>query len=383
MDYTQDQLRFGVQKLSEEWHRTVVRAGLQDVMKEPIFELTVNTRNWGTWNPGKRVLAVQARLAVLWYNSYTFRDTVRHEIAHQYVSEVVKNTHETYHGPTWKSAAKMFGADPKASAIDTLDQECADPSSADTRVIHKIQKLLALSSSCEENEAHLAALRAQELMQKHQISTVSEASGGVWNFRMLGEPMKQRPRWMGILAKILHTHYNVKLIWIPHTSYHMPEHLRQKVKKGGNKSFALEVTGTAANVEIAEHVYNFLLAEGERRVRGRGMSRTERLDFLIGMYQGFLNKLDDQAKRFRLEKARRIRESQEVREKEEHTGALVKHQDEELQRFYERRHPRIRSTYASERKTYHGAARNAGLKAGRNLSINPAVTNGSRGRSLT
>ena len=40
----------------------------------------------------------------------------------------------------------------------------------DTKVIEKIQKLLALSESSNENEAHAAMLRAQALLAKHKLS---------------------------------------------------------------------------------------------------------------------------------------------------------------------------------------------------------------------
>lgn len=367
MEYTKEEQRAAIQAIAKVWHREVERAKLQDLMEPPIFRLST-TRNWGRWEPHTRVLSIQARLAVRHRHHPDFLDTVRHEMAHQYVSEVVKTCNETPHGPTWRRAAKMFRADPKATAKDTLDEECAYATEKDSRVVRRIRKLLALSDSTEENEAELAAMRAQELMQRHHIESLS-ASEGKWDFRTLGKPRKRRPQWLQLISMILQNHYKVQCIWLPHTDLNVPDEKRAKVKKGGNRAFVLEVTGTPANCEIAEHVFDFLMAEGKRR--SRGYKGTQRLDFLIGLYLGFDAKLKEQ--------------KEEYQKTEEYQGskALVRQCDRELEEFWRRRYPRIKTSRASKRSTFNPNARNDGRKQGRALSVNPSVSNGNQGRALT
>ncbi len=48
----------------------------------------------------------------------------------------------------------------------------------DERIIRKLKKLLALSASDNENEATLAMIKAEEIMRKHNLSTVDVAMDG-------------------------------------------------------------------------------------------------------------------------------------------------------------------------------------------------------------
>lgn len=78
---------------------------------------------------------------------------------------------------------------------------------ADTSILEKIKKLLALATSSNPNEAALAAQRAQELMVKYAVEEsqlagsehVKEEIGRA----ILGTPYKNVSKWKALLARAL------------------------------------------------------------------------------------------------------------------------------------------------------------------------------------
>jgi hypothetical protein len=385
--FTPEELHKAAELVREHWHKLVDRAGLQGVLRPPVFELTTRTRNWGFWNADKRLFAIQARLAVRFCHTLYFSDTVAHELAHQYVSEVVKPRKqgkwtETSHGPSWKSAAKMFGADPKATAKDRLDNLCGNLSPADEKVLGRIKKLLALGDSPESHEAELATLRAHEMMRKHHIGSIEEGDP-IWDYRALGKAYKQRPGWLQKICGILVDFYNVAAIWIPAYHPNVPDEM-DPGRKGWNErsAFVLEITGSPANVAIAAHVYDFLIAEGERRLEryredGGNTTRTARLDFLEGLYAGFRAKLERQHHEMRM------REAEEAENNpEQNVGALVVARDEELDKFWRTRYPHTQSRRRRGRYTRDNDARSEGHRQGRKMSVRDAVSSSNRNLAL-
>ncbi|WP_312907952.1 DUF2786 domain-containing protein [Tissierella praeacuta] len=76
----------------------------------------------------------------------------------------------------------------------------------DTKIIEKIQKLLALSESSNEHEAQASMLKAQQLLVKHKL-TIRE----VKEFKVYSSPIKEQKtkvtftkgKWKANLAKII------------------------------------------------------------------------------------------------------------------------------------------------------------------------------------
>jgi len=370
--YTAEELRLGVAAVQRIWERLVERASLQQVMKLPIFELTTRSRNWGFWNAQKRIFAIQARLAIQFAGTHYLQDTVAHELAHQYVSEVLQNTTERSHGPAWKSSCLIFGADPKATAKDRLDDLCSTLNARDEKVLRRVQKLMALSDSPEEHEAERAALQAQELMRKHQTDSLvfgDIGNSGLtpgekrWDFKVLGTPLKQRPGWIGKVVHILQSYYQVQPIWLPAFHPNVPDTLlSERLLK---REFVLEITGTTANVSVAAYVYDFLIREGERRLEkfqadSGKTNRTSRLDFLEGLYKGFDRKLEEQSQKIEAALS-------------ENCTALVVQDNAELRSFYEDRYPHTTRSTTRGRWTQDVKAREEGLRQGKEMNVREAI----------
>ncbi|MCR3761435.1 DUF2786 domain-containing protein [Clostridium felsineum] len=74
------------------------------------------------------------------------------------------------------------------------------------KIIEKIQKLLSLSESSNENEAKLAMIKAQELLIKYKLS-LKEVTNYSVNNSIIEEKVSKvsftKARWKGYLAKII------------------------------------------------------------------------------------------------------------------------------------------------------------------------------------
>lgn len=369
-EYTREQQRKAHLRMIAMWRRVVRAAGHEGEMKLPVFELGVNTRNWGYWRPTARTLSIHIKLATCDLYEDDFEDTMRHEIAHQWVSEVAQIEDEPPHGPMWRRACRIFSADPRATATCMLDQLTPNQrklSSKDEKVLRKIKKLLALSESGNIHEAELAALRARELMLKHHVEQLDD-DRCQFDFRTLGRPRKRRPAWYLLVANILRDHFQVQVIWLREV---------EKEWDGDPETpgYLMEMTGTPASVEIAEYVHDFLLAEGERlfkRYQGetgdysKPVRRKNR--FLLGLYEGFYNKLEAQS-----------------RELEASAGscALINAGEVRLERFWRSRYPRVvfsGSPYSGKTgDEYH-----QGRAQGQKMSIRQGVGGpASRGKLLS
>ena len=370
MIYSREEQLRGITHIREAWESLLSDFAGISSLKPPVFELGY-TKNWGSWNPTTRVFSVHSRLAIFLHKSYAFRDTVAHELAHQWVSEVLR-IKEPPHGPSWRAAARLFGANPKATALDQLDEVCGALTPKDEKVAKRIKKLLALSSSPNPHEAELAAMRARELMCRHRLE--ADATEQRWHYKVIGKGYKRRPRWLHIIANILTDYYQVEAIWIRNTHFaYLNENWSEDWQQGFGRNqqprYHLEITGRPAAVLVAEHVYAFLIAEGERRLRdyrqaGGGTSHAARLDFLIGLYHGFANKLKAQTETL---------EAQNQAAQTRGESALVLSKDQSLRAFHEARYPNISYSSSGPRSSGDAAARSEGLRQGQELEIHHAV----------
>ena len=195
--------------------------------------------------------------------------------------------------------------------------------------------------------------RAHELMLRHNIDAVGNTHG--YEVRHLGDPNKRGNRVETEVALLLAEFFFVKVIRVPVYIAH--------TGKTGN---VYEIAGTRPNVEMAEHVYGFMLATCERLWRAnrhdaRVRNGRDRLAYQAGVVRGFRDKLSAERKELR------------------GTG-LVWVGDTNLDRFYRTRHPRI-----TTRRSYvrMGGAHAAGREAGRTVVLHKPVTStGSGGPRL-
>jgi len=276
-------------------------------------------------------------------------EVLKHEMAHQYVSEVLAERGETAHGPAFRGVCARLGIDAAATGLPAVMHD-----DRERRLVDRIARLLALAESPNAHEAEAAASAAQRLMLKYNLD-VSTAPGRTYGFLHVGKPSGRVGEAERILAMILGRHYFVEVIWVP--VYRALE---------GKRGTVLELCGSEANLAMADYVHAFLTNTAaqlwEEHKRGaRIRSNRDRRVFLAGVMTGFADKLAKQAAKHREE-------------------GLVWVRDADLDGYFRKRHPRIRHVrYAGHRKNEayaHGKA------AGGRIVLRKGVSAASASRGL-
>ncbi|MFO0611824.1 MAG: DUF2786 domain-containing protein [Polyangiaceae bacterium] len=333
------------QEYEDENHRLFKKA-----LRTPVLFLSDNESFLGRYMPAFQTLEISRKL-VLTKPWGIVQEVLKHEMAHQYVHDVLHIHDETSHGPAFRHVCEKRGIDPRATG---LPDESA-PEEGQDRVLERVAKLLALAESSSEHEAQAAMNAAQRLMLKYNLDHVSAKTARRYAFRHLGTPTGRVAEWERFISMILRDHFFVDPIWV---SVYRP--------REGTRASVLEVCGTDANLEMAAYVYDFLSHAGERLWREhqratRTRGNRDRRAFIAGVMSGFYAKLNEERATQR-------------------EAGLVWKGDADLQVFFRARHPSIVHT------RYSGSSANPahqrGRAAGQKLILHKPVTAGPSGRTL-
>ena len=268
-----------LRELSDTW-REINGNHFRGRMRPPALALSDVGSRLGQWNSATRTISVDRTL--VWGKPWSVvREVLKHEIAHQFVDEVLKVHDQAAHGPAFEEVCRRFGIDAHATGMP------AAPAGGDggSPVLRRIARLLALAESPNAHEAEAAMKAAQRLMLRHNIDARVAAAREGYAFVHLGVPRRRVEAAEHVLAGMLARHFFVEAIWVP--SY-LPSEGR-----GGR---VLELCGTLSNLEVASYVHGFLLETGERLWRehkqrhGIGSDK-ERRRFQTGVMSGFDEKL--------------------------------------------------------------------------------------------
>ena len=300
-------------------------------LRTPVLALSDGMGPLGRWRQECRTLEL-ARALLVEHSWGVAVEVLRHEMAHQFVDEVLGVHDEPAHGPTFRRVCEQRAIDSRASGVPA-----PDPTSNHQRLLDRVAKLLALAESSNEHEAQSAMAAAQRLMLKYNLEALDQGLPRRYGHRTLGQPTGRVDESQRILALILADHFFVETIWV---SVWRPLE--------GKRGSVLEVCGTDENLELAEYVFSFLNATAEhlwrdhkaaKGIRGNGPRRS----YIAGVMAGFSDKL--------------VRERVHQRE-----CKIVWVGDGKLNEFFRKRHPRIRwARYGSrQRSVEYGHGRRAG-----------------------
>ncbi len=332
-----------------EQYRLLAVSHFKGALKLPQFELVPSRARLGRWVEGTRTIEL-SRFLVLEQSWGAVVEILKHEMAHQYVSEVLGERSETAHGPRFRAVCERLGIDGAASGMPA-----AKPDEVTTKVAERIARLLALAESPNVHEAEAAMAAAQKLLLKHnlELREMRTARGYAW--RHLGRPTGRTTEAERVLSLLLGRYFFVEAIWVPV--------YRAQIGKRGS---VLEICGTPENVEIAEYVHGYLVEtserlwrehKAERRIRGDRDRRT----FLAGVMSGMNDKLSREAK------------------KSEKAG-LVWIADADLTTYFRKRHPYVRHV------RYQGQQRSEayahGREAGRKIVLHKGIKDTPQSRGL-
>jgi hypothetical protein len=314
-------------------------------LRRPVFELGDGETQLGSWTPERRRLRL-ARGLLAEHGWGAVVEVLKHEMAHQYVDEVLGRADEPPHGPSFERVCRE-------RAIDA--RRCGEPAPAQAAshpVLDRIAKLLALAESPNEHEAQAAMNAAQRIMLRHNIDVLAAKQPHGYGFRHLGRPTGRISEAERTVAQILSDHFFVDVLWVP---------VWRALE--GRRGSVLEVCGRLENLDLAEYVHGFLGAVAdalwrEHKRRGGIRRDRDRQAYLAGVMSGFAQRLAEE------------------RERSAESG-LVWIGDSELAAYLKQRHPHTRTVW--RRSTERSAAHGAGRRAGRDIVLRRGVGSSSAG----
>jgi len=343
------------------WWSYYDREYLHAAMQRPLIHLGDGAQRLGEWDPGMRRITI-SRQHIRTDPWADVLDTLRHEMAHQYVWEVLRARDEEPHGAAFREACLKLRCDPGATARRTGAAPGTGAADADShddlteaRVIRLVKKLLSLAASPNEHEAQAAVNKAQLLLLEYNIDLVESDADRGFERRQLGQVKGRHPAWELWLAMILNEFFFVEVLWT-----------RSYVAAHDRDGTVLEVYGTRTNLDMADYVHAYLtqlldrLWSDYRRARSLRSNR-ERMRYFAGVLQGFHGKLG--------------RQRVDLEELVE-TTALVWQGDDRLQSYYRYHNPRIQT-----RQTGGVAASEAfrhGVEEGRRVNLRRPVESSQR-----
>lgn len=337
-----------LREVAEQYRHLAVNY-FKGALRLPQFELVASRATLGRWVEATRTIEL-SRPLVLEQPWGVVVEVLKHEMAHQYVGEVLGERSEGPHGPRFRAVCERLGVDGAASGMPA-----ARPTDGEARIAERIARLLALAESPNVHEAEAAMAAAQRLLLKHNVElrATRRAQGYAW--KHLGKPTGRTTEAERILSLILGRHFFVEAIWVP--VYRPLE---------GKRGSVLEICGTPENLEIAEYVHGYLVETSERlwlehKDRHQIRGNRERRTFLAGVMAGMNDKLAREAK------------------KSEREG-IVWVADGDLATFFRRRHPYVRHVrYAGQQRNEAYAH---GREAGRRIVIHKGIREQPRERGL-
>lgn len=340
-----------LREVSRAWHHINGNA-FRFALRAPAFELRDGEQRLGHWSFAHRTIALSRRL-VFGEPWGTVLEVLKHEMAHQYVHEVLGATDEAAHGPAFRSVCERMGIDAAAAGVPAPGP---GGGGEEARVLQRVAHLLALAESSNVHEAEAAMKAARRLMLRHNLDAASAARPGAhYSFRHLGRATGRIQEYERVLASILAEHFFVEAIWVP--CYRAAE---------GKRGSVLEVCGSETNLELAAYVYDFLLRSAEACWREHKRERklaanAERGAFLAGLMRGFDEKL-------------------RAGERANKNEGLVWVGDPQLGTYFRRRHPYVR--HVRYRGNGPSEAYAHGRERGRKLVLHRPVSSGPSGTTL-
>lgn len=300
----------------------------------------------GYFNYRSFTIALNKRLMFEAKND-VIKDILRHELAHFYCYLVYGL--KEIHGEDFKNVCRLFqwneAVIKASSSIEVENQKYTDHEF--DKIQERLKKLLNLQSSSNVHEAELATIKANELIIEYNLNAIKEQK----NFPddsesyvdVILEGSKKNAKH-GAIYDILRTFYVAPVF---------------NMSKG---SFQLEVVGSKQNIALAKYVAGFLdhkldeLYDTEKKKNPkilRGLAAKNA--FLKGIGIGYVEKIEH---------------SHKMHSRGNELVVLK----QELQKQVAQVYPRLGASYSSAGHG-HNAAKDIGITAGKNLSINPALKN--------
>ncbi len=162
----------------------------------------------------------------------------------------------------------------------------------ENKVIDKIEKLLALSSSSNENEARAAMMKAQELMAKYEIKREQLKDGEQEERRIVNfSSVPFRDEWIHMVSGVIAENFRCRCITVQ--------------MRGTGGSFRIRFYGYEEDAEICINIFNYAVKVVRNRFvtlraiyaeAGREFRRNEKMNYIEGFCHGLDRNFEEQKK---------------------------------------------------------------------------------------
>jgi hypothetical protein len=228
------------------------------------------------------------RNVLLMTKAEDLKNLLRHELAHYIIFIKFGNT-VAAHGAEFRELCKTFywGEDVFSASSQALTEAAEEPLPLnDEKILSKIRKILALTSSSNPHEAEQATIKANTLLTKYNLREIQSLNPSY------SEEQKEDMCVKRILKKNRSSAKLSSITSILRTFYVYP------VLNYGTKIVYLEVFGTKTNVSIAEYVGIFLDEELDRlwlkvkRENAQLKGLASKNSFMRGVAKGYCQKVE-------------------------------------------------------------------------------------------
>jgi|GEM_PF-225587 len=272
-------------------------------LQPPLFEIIDVHSYWGQWDPVFRRIRISASLIEKHPWDFVLK-ILKHEMAHQIVSELFAISNDATHGEAFQRACAMLGLEQEFRGYRAHPPAPGNPSSTDPsktkdsgnttnnarRLLEKTQRLMALAQSANENEALASMKKVYDLYEKYNLEQLAERWRQGANFqppfiyKIIYLHSRRIEAHQSHIASLLQEFYFVQIIFSEIFNPQICQ--RQKT---------IELFGTEENVAMAEYVFHFL----ENQIlqmwmnfskAGQHPSKFKR-SYLVGLLVGFRAKL--------------------------------------------------------------------------------------------
>lgn len=360
-----------VERLVADYQSILYSRNIQ--LDEPNFTIIAGSRKMGHWDARGKVIALSSYLI----ENHTWDvviEILKHEMAHQYVYEHGKSAAGAPHGPAFQEACEYLGVHPDyrratGEIPKFIRRDDTGEEGPKRDILRKVEKLLALAGSANENEASLAMERANSLIAKYNIEMVTETNSQSYDYVQVGHGQKRIPIWTKVIGTILRDFFFVRIITT-----------EQYDARTDSTYKVLELMGRSENLAVAEHVFYFLHERlallWQQHRRRTGASGREKRSYFLGVLNGFIEKMTQADRQTNTDILKDTTFST--------TGALVLAKDMGLIHYFRNRYPHV-TTRRTKASNIYTDAYNSGKEEGEKLTIHKSVSQstGNQGQLLS
>ena len=337
-------------------------------LSTPIINISAGKKTLGLWSDKNKTLSISNHLIKneIWD---IVLEVLKHEMAHQYVSEFYNNADR--HGKYFKKACAVLGVH-RAFITGSVDYnknlqlfKGELPEEA-KKMLTRVEKLMALGQSSNEAEAQSASRKANYLLNKYNLQQINNGDKNLdIKYFTICHKKKRIESIQKAILSILENYYYVNCL--TSNTYHAQDNAVYK---------SIVLVGKRESLKVAEYVYHFLLDTAQTLwlnfKKRRKAQRREKISFDMGFIAGIEHnhKAVFENSGFKIYKnaSLPVKTVKSIMERNQ------KYNQIEISRLF----PKLRTVKYGRHQTSSGAFKE-GFQNGKNTYINKGVANRGKG----